>query len=414
MDMHQFCSGLLRARRAASHDGGNVLMVFALALPVVVGAAGLGVETSFEYITQTRLQVAADAAAYAGALDNRGGLTASEISANAASAANANGWSSTTGTIQVNSPPVTGPNQNATAVEVTLSQNVPRFFTVLFDNKALVVHARAVAIYRTASSACILALDKTASQSVNIQGNTSVNLVGCDVMSNSIASDAVHVWGSASLNTDCVMSAGGVLTNGGLTLSGCPSVITQAPRERDPFDTLPTPSPGPNRSIPGSGNVSLSPGHYSSGMTLKGNVTLAPGIYYISGGNFTVNATANVSGSGVTIFLQSGSTVSMNGNSQVNLSAPTSGIYSGILFFGDRNAVGGSNTFNGNSSSKMTGDLYFPTEAVSYLGNFSGINGCTQIVADTLQWTGSTSISVDCSAQGMTAIPARQAVKLVE
>ncbi len=390
-------------------------MIFALALPIVVGAGALGVETSFEYITQTRLQVAADAAAYAGALDNRAGLTPSEISANAASVANSNGWSSSTGTIQVNTPPTSGANQNATAVEVKLSQNVPRFFTAVFDSNALVVHARAVAIYRTASNACILALDKTASQSVNLQGNTNVNLVGCDVMSNSIANDAVHIWGSARLSSDCVMSAGGVSINGGLTLTGCPSAITQAPRAHDPFSGLPTPSPGPSRNVPnGKGPYNLQPGNYASGMDLKNDATLAPGVYYVSGGDFKVGSNVNVTGSGVTIFLQSGSSVVMTGTSTVNLSAPTSGTYSGILFFGDRTAAGGSNTFNGNSSSKLTGDLYFPTESVSYLGNFSGINGCTQIVADTVQWTGSTTIAVDCSAQGMSAIPARQAVKLVE
>jgi len=302
---------------------------------------------------------------------------------------------------------------------VVLTQNVPRFFTAVFTPKPLTTRARAVAIYRTAADACILALNKTASQSVNVQGNTHVNLVGCDVMSNSIASDAVNVWGSSTISSDCVVSAGGVANNGGLTLTGtdCHSPITQAPRAHDPFDTLPTPSPGQTRNIPNGNNkngLNLSPGSYANGMDLQGVVNLAPGTYYVSGGNFNVNANASVTGSGVTIFLQSGSTVSVNGNSHMNLSAPTSGTYSGILFFGDRNAASGSNTFNGDGSSQLTGDLYFPTQAVNYKGNFSGQNGCMQIVADTVLWTGSTTIAVDCSAYGMSAIPARQAVKLVE
>ena len=187
-----------------------------------------------------------------------------------------------------------------------------------------------------------------------------------------------------------------------------------APRARDPFDSLPTPAPGTPRSIPKSGSMTLNPGSYSSGMDLKGNVTLNPGVYYVSGGDFTVRSTATVTGSGVTIYLVSGSTVSINGSAHVDIAAPTSGVYSGILFFGDRTATSGSNTFNGDASSRLTGDIYFPTQSVSYLGNFSGMDGCTQIIADTVQWTGNATIGVNCTAHGMTTIPARQAVKVVE
>jgi Flp pilus assembly protein TadG len=420
MDMRRYKSRLHRAFRSASHDGGNVMTIFALALPLAVGAGALSVETSFEYITQTRLQVAADAAAYAGALDNRASLTLSQIAANASSVATSNGWLSASGTIQVNNPPTSGPNQNATAVEVKLSQNVPRFFTAVFSSAPVVVHARAVAIYRTAADACILALNQTASQAVNIQGNTNVNLVGCDVMSNSIANDAIHVWGSAKLSTDCAVSAGGVSNSGGLTLTGatCPSAITQAPRAHDPFAGLPIPSPGPTRNIPnGNGNGSvqqLQPGNYANGMNLRNDANLAPGVYYVSGGDFSIASNVNVTGSGVTIYLDKSSSVSIQGTSHVDLSAQQSGAYSGILFFGDPSATSGTNIFNGDGSSLLTGDLYFPTQQVSYRGNFSGKNGCMQIVADTVQWTGSTTIAVDCTGQGMTHIAARQAVKLVE
>jgi len=419
MEKRRLQLGLRRALREARRDDGNVLTVFALALPVVLGAGAFAVETTFEYISQTRLQVAADAAAYAAALDNRAGQPLDTISAGANSVATSNGWVSSNGTIQVRTPPTSGPNQTPTAVEVVLTQDVPRFFTAVFSPKPLTIKARAVAIYRTAADACILALNKTASQAVNVQGNTHVNLVGCDVMSNSIANDAVNVWGSSTISTDCVVSAGGVTNNGGLTLTGtdCHSPITQAPRAHDPFDSLPTPSPGPTRNVPNGNNkngLNLSPGNYSNGMDLQGVVNLAPGTYYVSGGDFNVNANASVTGSGVTIFMQSGSSVSINGNSHISLSAPTSGTYSGILFFGDRNAPSGSVTFNGDNTSQLTGDLYFPTQSVAYKGNFSGQDGCMQIVADTIIWTGSTTIAVDCSAHGMGGIPARQAVKLVE
>jgi hypothetical protein len=392
--------------------------MFALAMPLVVGAGALGVETNYQYIQQTHLQVAADAAAYAGALDNRASAPSDVIAADASAIATSNGWSSTIGTIQVRTPPTSGPNQVPAATEVVLSQKVPRFFTAYFNRQPMVIHARAVAIYRTAADACILALNKTASAAVNIHGNTTVTLVGCDVMSNSIASDALNIWGSAALSTDCAESAGGYTNSGGLTLTGtdCPSVVTQAPRAHDPFAGLAIPPTGPTRTLPTMNtntNVTLQPGYYPSGMALKGTVTLSgPGVYYVSGGDFNIGANASVTGSDVTIYTDSGYHVSMQGNSHVSLAAPQSGTYSGILFFG--NPLGsGTNVFDGDSSSSLTGNLYFPSQAVTYQGNYSGVNGCTHVVADTVQWTGSATVSTHCPP-GTPNIAARQSIKVVE
>src|SRR5437899_5293600 len=290
MKLHRSRDVLRAIRRRASSETGNVAIMFALAMPLVVGAGALGVETNYQYIQQTHLQVAADAAAYVGALDNRASATSSVVTADATAIATSNGWSSTAGTIQVNTPPTTGPNQVPAATEVVLSQNVPRFFTAYFNRQPMVIHARAVAIYTTAANACILALSKTASQAVNVHGNTAVTLVSCDVMANSIASDAVNVWGSAALSTDCVVSAGGYANSGGLTLTGptCPSVLTQAPRARDPYAGLPTPPTGVSRTLPNmnpNSTTTLQPGYYSGGMSqLQGTVTLSPGVYYVSGG----------------------------------------------------------------------------------------------------------------------------------
>ena len=71
-------------------------------------------------------------------------------------------------------------------------------------------------------------------------------------------------------------------------------------------------------------------------MNISGTRTMQPGIYVVSGGDFKINANANVTGTGVTIYIKAGTNVSINGNATVNLAAPTSGTYSGMLFFGDR------------------------------------------------------------------------------
>jgi hypothetical protein len=229
-------------------------------------------------------------------------------------------------------------------------------------------------------------------------------------MANSSASDAIKIQGSAAVQTDCLITVGGVVLNNPPTMV-CKAPITQALPAADPFASLP--APAATNPCQNDNKSALKPGTYCSGMNLSGNVTLDPGVYVVQG-NLKINANANISGSGVTIFMSGNSTVSINGNATVTLSAPTSGTYSGVLFYGDRTGTAAQSTFNGTASSLLTGAIYFPRQQVNYLGNFSGKNGCTQVVADTIQWSGNSTINQDCSSLGMKDIPAAQSVAVVE
>lgn len=395
-------TGIRRSTRA------NVATIFALSLPIVVGAAGFGVETSYWYYNSLKLQATADAAAYAGALEQISGSDKPTIVAAATQSAASNGLGS--GTIVVNTPPASGPNTAKKAVEVIVHQNVDRMFTSIFTQGQVPEQARAVALITNASKSCMTALDLTASQAVLFSGNTSVKVTGCVVMSNSNASDAIKLQGSAALQVDCLISAGGVSLNNPVT-TVCPAPITQALPAADPFADLPTPAA--SNPCQNTNKSTLKPGTYCSGLSLSGSVTLQPGVYVVQG-NLKINANASVTGSGVTIFMSGSSTVSMNGNASVQLSAPTSGAYSGVLFYGDRAGSSASSTFNGTADSLLTGAIYFPRQQISYLGNFSGNGGCTQVVADTIQWSGSSTINQDCTSLGMRDIPAAQSVALVE
>ncbi|RWH68571.1 pilus assembly protein TadG-related protein [Mesorhizobium sp.] len=402
----------LAARRFCEGRGGNVATIFALTLPVVVGGAGLGVETSYWYYSSLKLQAIADAAAYAGALEKVQGSDTAAITAAATTSAASNGLGG--GTIVVNTPPTSGPNTAKKAVEVILNQNLDRLFTSIFTQTKVPERARAVALITDASKACDLALNPSASQAMLFSGSTSVKLNGCSVMANSIASDAIKVQGSAGLQTDCLITAGGVSLSNPVT-TVCKSPITQALPASDPFASLPAPAASnPCQNInSGKSTQTIQPGTYCSGMNLNGNVTLSPGVYVVQG-NLKINAGAVIQGSGVTIFMAGSNTVSMNGNATVTLSAPTSGTYSGVLFYGDRTGTAAQSTFNGTATSLLTGAIYFPKQQVNYLGNFSGVNGCTQVVADTIQWSGNSTINQDCSSLGMKDIPAAQAVAVVE
>ncbi|OHV69374.1 hypothetical protein LCM4577_22540 [Mesorhizobium sp. LCM 4577] len=404
-------------RRLCESRGGNVATIFALTLPVVVGGAGLGVETSYWYYSSLKLQAIADAAAYAGALEKIQGSNTAAITVAATSSATSNGLGS--GTIVVNTPPTSGPNTAKKAVEVILNQNLDRMFTSIFTQTKVPERARAVALVTNASKACVLALNPSASQAALFSGSTNVKLKGCSVMSDSTASDAIKVQGSASLTTDCLITVGGVSLNNPVTTT-CNAPITQALPVSDPFASLPVPAAtNPCRNVNGNKTAqTIQPGTYCSGMNLNGNVTLDPGVYVLQG-NLKINAGAIITCTapctdGVTIYMAGSSTVSMNGNATVTLSAPTSGTYSGVLFYGDRTGAAAQSTFNGTATSLLTGAIYFPRQQVNYLGNFSGLDGCTQVVADTIQWSGNATINQDCSKHGGADIPAAPSVAIVE
>ena len=113
-------------------------------------------------------------------------------------------------------------------------------------------------------------------------------------------------------------------------------------------------------------------------------------------------------------YLTNGAQLSLNGNATMNISAATTGTYSGLLFYGDRTMAYASQTINGNASSLFTGAVYFPSQDIRLLGNFSGAGGCMQVIADTIYYTGSSTFTTNCVTSGMATITVPGAVSLAE
>ena len=94
-------------------------------------------------------------------------------------------------------------------------------------------------------------------------------------------------------------------------------------------------------------------------------------------------------------------TTAISGSATATLSAPTTGTYAGILIFGDRTATtSNNNNISGSSSSTLTGVLYFPTQQITYSGGSNASTTCTQLVGDTITFSGSTSIGNSCTGTG--------------
>jgi hypothetical protein len=159
--------------------------------------------------------------------------------------------------------------------------------------------------------------------------------------------------------------------------------------------------------------VSFSPGKYCGSIQLSGSqaATFQPGVYYVDG-NFKFTGSASATGTGVTFYITSPNSVDFGGNRNITFSAPTSGTYSGIVFFGDRaGTASNQNNINGGSSSSITGAIYFPTESVTFSGGSASGNNCTQIVADKITVTGNSYFRDDCIGSGLADLPT---VRVVE
>jgi hypothetical protein len=341
------------------------------------------------------------------------------------------------GVIEVNSPPVTGAYAaNGDAVEVILTENLPRLFTAIFANTTVPIRSRAVVLIEDGSVACILSLGPVESQGVSIGGNSTVTLDGCDVASNSLMPTAYDQGGTPSMTTGCIHTVGQANVGGGslsLTDPECPVVDEYAPTVADPYAAVAEPTVSGNCTnfnsvLNGGGNgngnngngqgnaTQIQPGHYC-GMQFSGQGTynLNAGVYIVDGADFVINSGVTVTGTDVTIYLVNGARININGGAVVDLSAPTSGDLSGILFFAERDDTTQLNhVINGDANTSFEGAIYTPTDNIDYAGGATGPNGCLQVIGWTVEFTGNSDFQSDCTNSGTTDIAVNESVTIVE
>jgi len=112
-------------------------------------------------------------------------------------------------------------------------------------------------------------------------------------------------------------------------------------------------------------------------MLRKAPLTLRGGTYILVGGGIGTQDTGSiVTGSGFFYNTYDSnhaySPVAFSANSSVQLSAPTTGTYAGILFMQDRNCCSGTTpteSFQGGPTAKFEGTLYFPKSILQFAGN---------------------------------------------
>jgi Flp pilus assembly protein TadG len=369
-------------------EAGQVLILAALSLVVLMGLLGLGIDVGYLRHMRTKMQQAADAAALAGASElNYGDWTAAADN-DAGSNGFTNGSNGTT--ITVNDPPQYGGYAgNANAVEVIIQQPEPTFFMSVLGFTKVNVAARAVGYSGAPSKNCLISLAVDASVGINV--NADVDLL-CGIAANS----ALNITGSL---TAPLIGAVGALLGGGSTST---TPVTGIPPLSDPLAYLTPPAVGgctySNTVI--SGRSNLVPGVYCNGITINSGASaiFSPGLYIINGGSFTVDSGATVTGiGGETFYVTGNASVLMNAPFTGQLGAPTSspvpGIPAGILFYQDP-----SDTQLATINGTLTGALYFPSAPLT-------INGAADITGAVVAG------SVVVNATLRIALPAESPIK---
>jgi Flp pilus assembly protein TadG len=388
------------------NDRGAILILFAFFLPILLGFIALAVDVGLRHAKQQTMQIAADNAAFNGAVSisaltnqiSRGTVCANEVTATARTL----GFVDGAGGVRVSQTGCSAGDY--VTVTITNTSPIPfinAFFNVLYGAVPSTVakigapSATAVARIADTNQACFLALGNqngtnNLPQAVYMSGNTSVESENCGVADNSTNSCSLYASGSAQVDTS-VIASGGICGNAKITTALDLKFARPTP---DPFahnSTLQAqmgssyPS-GKATKVSGTSPISLAPGHYD---TLPGKVdlNLSAGTYYFD----TVgNNAGTISGSEVTIIFPE--SVSFPNNAPTfDISPPSSDPSS--PYYGVSLASLSSNSLNLYGGNRFSGSMYLPNATVSFYGNTKP--SCLQIIANKILLTGNSYVKND-------------------
>jgi hypothetical protein len=400
-------------------------MLTALALPVVIGAAGLGVHTMQLAHVKRELQREADSAAMAGAYSLYQDQTNSTATAQANKALTQNALvPGATATITPGAY-TSGGTTYTSAMYVRLVSTQPTLLMALFGRSSSDVAAEARAAVVSDGKVCFLALEDGNNTGITFSGNSTLDL-DCGAGTNSIANKAVDVNGQPTVKVSPIVAMGGITSSTaygtGTALMPNHAALT------DPFagsNLEPSADEVSNDACKINNNTwrvidvpsgttddgsTHPPGCYGT-INVQGNLTLASGTYYLANGannaGLKVGAQGHLTCNGCTFVLTSTTpnnansfaTMDINGGAEVDLSPPNSGTYKGITIYRDSRAAASNQCcqINGNSNSSLSGAFYFPNDTLTFNGTSGMSLNCFQLVGKRLSFSGNATITNTCT-----------------
>jgi len=407
-----FRSVIPAARILSRDQRGNALALTALAMPLLIGCAGLAVDTIQWTYAKRDLQAAVDAAAMAGVYGIiQGGDMDVAVDRSLASNPEIDKKRAVTAE---RSPD--GHADDPFAVRVRATTAARLSFSSMFLSQPPVISADATATVVETGTYCAFAIGSDKETGITIKSGASVEM-DCGVATNSSSREGVKADGTLSATR--VASYGSVAGDG----FKVPGIRRHALRQKDPLENTEPPlipntgcpnvTVNPDAATLNDGRLVLEPGCYGN-MVINGPVFLMDGEYILSRGSLLVGPTAELSCKSCTIFLTSddpagspGSIgkVKIDHHANVKLAAPTQGPNAGILIYQDRHAAGDydrvENVLGGNSLSRLKGLIYLPAEAVRIDGENSPDIQCARFVGKRLVFQGRVIIASGCSSDNV-------------
>ncbi|WP_300974001.1 pilus assembly protein TadG-related protein [Sphingomonas sp. LHG3406-1] len=423
-------------------ERGNILIITAAAMPMLIGLAGLATDTIQWALWKRQLQRAADSAAIAGVYERNatplGATTTVKQAVNRDLTLNQHAGSLLEeAELELDIADTPAPDRRINQVGVTLKLQKGLPFSSFFMPTAPIIRVRAVAAsVPGAGEYCVIALDDRDVTGADIGGSTTVDLGDCCLIANSThANEAFKNTGAGS-----TVKAGCIAAVGGVQYSKSPNwqvknYFPYSEPAADPYANLPSPKP---EDCTSSNTITMSsqqkdyPIDRSStddgqticingGFEVKGHLTLGAGTYIINtngpNDDLTMNATdTSITCDGCTIILTNLTDPTKTGNFRLtggtlDLKAPTAldAPYRGVALYQDRRAVDdgkrGTNHVNGNNTSGIQGVMYMPGRSLLYNGG-GGVaqNKCMQLIAKRVDFTGNSGFKMGslCGDAGLT------------
>jgi hypothetical protein len=350
---------LRRLRHAV--DGG-IALIFALVLPVLVGLAGLSLDSAAFYDQQSRMQSAADSSALAIAkelhLFRDGESSLEEFG------------KSRVETLLAEVGLVERPHSNIVRVDteeghawVEITMAVESFLPAdVWGENPIVVRAEASTY--GAERLCVLGLHESSKDTIKADRAALITAPECAIQSNSKDPQGLTAGLLSTLVSSYTCTSGGY--DGALT-SFVPQPETDCPVLEDPLAERAPPKVGGCDYldfVSDMGVVTIEPGHYCGGLKVvnQADVVAAPGVYVISGGKLEVANNARLHGERVSFyFADDAATLRFKDRADVELSAPTDGPMAGILMFENPSATQGRNfEIASDSVRELLGTIYLP------------------------------------------------------
>ncbi len=198
----------MRIRR---DESGQVLVLTALSMTLLLGFMALAIDVGVLFRAKRNVQIAADAAAVAAAL-NYAYVAGGSMTQAAYDAAAANGITDSS-QVAVHNPPTSGYHNGSGYIEVIITQPNPTYFMRIFNHNSANVAARAVAGI-VPNRDCIIALDTNNETSFNVQGSAVINTPNCSIHINSPYGAALCTTGGATINALSININGAQNTQG--------------------------------------------------------------------------------------------------------------------------------------------------------------------------------------------------------